>query len=248
VCLSLDPATPLVPGVVYTLGFNGIQDLCGHAGTGRSGSRVRRSRRPDHHRLDLALPGRRKRSGTAWSASGFNDSSWLSGVAKLGFGGDSETTVIGDGTNGYVTFYFRKTFNVSPASAFQSLIARMIVDDGVVVYLNGTEVLRYNVPAGSIDYLTEASAPVEGSAETSFVTNIFNASLLLNGINVLAAEVHQHDTNSTDLGWEFELAGSSTPLPPPVIACPIDVVVQSPAPMPGRSPGWRRRPTLAAPA
>src|SRR6266496_4393275 len=43
--------------------------------------------------------------GTAWRGPGFDDSSWASGAAQLGFGDGDEVTVI---RSGIVTAYFRK--------------------------------------------------------------------------------------------------------------------------------------------
>ena len=81
--------------------------------------------------------------GTAWRDLLFIDSAWPTGPGKLGFGGDGERTVVGDAANGFVTFYFRTTVNVPAASL---LVARFIRDDGLVLYINGQEAFRSNMP------------------------------------------------------------------------------------------------------
>ena len=151
--------------------------------------------------------------GTAWRMPAFNDSGWSVGVAKLGFGGDDEVTTIGNAANAYTTFYFRVGFTVADASAIQSLVARMIVDDGVVVYLNGVEAFRRNMPAGPVNFSTLASVTVGGADETNFVTNAISPSLLVNGANFLAAEVHQVATSSSDLGFDLGLTGATNAAP-----------------------------------
>ncbi|MCU0858945.1 MAG: lamin tail domain-containing protein, partial [Pontiellaceae bacterium] len=87
---------------------------------------------------------------TAWRNTGYNDSIWSNGPAKLGYG-DNAVTVVSygpDSSNRYITTYFRKNFTVTNASAVTSLTLNLLRDDGAVVYLNGTEVLRDNMPSG----------------------------------------------------------------------------------------------------
>jgi hypothetical protein len=90
-----------------------------------------------------------------------------------------------------------------------------------VVYLNGVEVWRDNMPAGSISYTTLAAATVGGSDENRWFTNALNPALLVEGMNVLAAEVHQATRDSSDLGFNFELVGIRFSRPvavPPVLS------------------------------
>src|SRR5688572_1601780 len=83
--------------------------------------------------------------GTAWRSLAFNDSTWAQGPAELGYGDGNEATVVGYGGNvsaRYITTYFRKSFTVAGAAAYTSANLRVRRDDGVVIYLNGTEVYR----------------------------------------------------------------------------------------------------------
>ena len=94
--------------------------------------------------------------GTAWTGVAFDDSSWASGPAELGYGdGDEDTTVdcsavANCNTNNYITTYFRKTFNVPDKSIYSGLNLSLLRDDGAVVYLNGTEIWRNNMPTGAV--------------------------------------------------------------------------------------------------
>jgi hypothetical protein len=154
--------------------------------------------------------------GTAWRTPSFNDSAWASGPAKLGFG-DTQATVINGGpsTNRFVTTYFRRAFPVTNVVPFTSLSLRVLRDDGVIVYLNGAEVFRNNMPGGNITYTTYASAPVNEPDETNFFAIALSPGALLNSTNVLAVEVHQANANSSDLGFDLELIGTGN-LPPVV--------------------------------
>lgn len=143
--------------------------------------------------------------GSAWRASAFNDSSWSNGNAELGYGdGDEATTVSfgSDAANKHITTYFRKSFNVTDPASVSQLTLRMRRDDGAVVYLNGTEVARSNMPDGEIAFGTLASS---GADESTFFELTLDRSLLVTGSNVLAVEVHQAAPDSSDISFDAEL-------------------------------------------
>lgn len=85
---------------------------------------------------------------------------------------------------------------------------RLLRDDGAVVYLNGVEVWRTNMPAGSVGHLTPASVAIGGADESIFVQTTISPSLLLNGTNVLAIELHQSGGTSSDISFDLQLIGS----------------------------------------
>ena len=147
--------------------------------------------------------------GTAWRNPAFDDSSWPSGAAEIGYGDGDETTIVGygsDGNNKYTTTYFRHSFNVADASTIAYLNLSVIRDDGVVVYLNGTELLRDNLPGGAITYLTTASSAIGGSSESTAVTStVATNGVLVNGNNVLAVEIHQANGTSSDISFNLQL-------------------------------------------
>ncbi|MBN1852381.1 MAG: lamin tail domain-containing protein, partial [Pirellulales bacterium] len=68
-------------------------------------------------------------------------------------------------------------------------------DDGAVFYLNGVEIYRHNMPAGPISFATMASTNVVSPVSTGRVT-VPGGSLIVNGANVLAVEVHQGGGNT----------------------------------------------------
>jgi hypothetical protein len=158
--------------------------------------------------------------GSAWTASGFNDAAWNQGPAELGYGdaeeGRPEATVVSygpDPANKFITTYFRQPFVVSNASLFPNLILRVLRDDGVVVYLNGTEIFRNLMPPGPIDYLMPASASVGLAEETNWVQTCLTPNLLVDGTNLLAAEIHQAFPESSDISFDLELV--TGPAAPP---------------------------------
>ncbi|MFP6873049.1 MAG: hypothetical protein VCA55_06005 [Verrucomicrobiales bacterium] len=160
--------------------------------------------------------------GTAWKEIGFNDSWWASGFAELGFGDNNETTVINKGPSGgqYRTYYFRRAFNVSAgqlntlqgSDPFYQLFMRLKRDDGAVVYLNGEEIHRDNMPLGSINYLTLATSAAGGATESTFFeTGIDGTGRLREGSNLLAVEVHQSSPSSSDISFDLNISAYNIP-------------------------------------
>jgi hypothetical protein len=163
--------------------------------------------------------------GTAWRQPGFNDAAWASGPAELGYGDGDEATVVSYGPNSskkYATTYFRRTFDVPSPSSFTSLILRLKRDDGGVVYINGTEVWRLGMTSsGTITYTTLAYDSVSTSTdERAFISKSVPASVLQAGTNTVAVEIHQNDVASSDISFDFELIGDSTPPAPTLLRGP----------------------------
>ena len=142
--------------------------------------------------------------GTAWREPAFDDAGWAAGRAPLGYG--SEATVVGfgpDAASKSVTTYFRKTFIVGEPAEYTSLRGVLTYDDGAVVYLNGTEVFRINMPAGATGF--DALAADAGDYEPEPL--VLNVNQLLPGDNVMAVEIHQGNVESSDLTFDLLLEG-----------------------------------------
>ena len=151
--------------------------------------------------------------GTAWRALAYVDSGWGSGNAQLGYGDGDESTVVSFGPNSsakYVTTYFRQTFTVSDPSIYQSVTLNLLRDDGAVVYLNGSEVFRSNMPTGSVAYNTLASVAIGGADESTYYSVSMSPAALVAGSNILAVEVHQANGTSSDVSFDAELTASTS--------------------------------------
>jgi beta-mannanase len=151
--------------------------------------------------------------GTAWRNTSFDDGIWQTGNAELGYGDGGEATVIGYGassTNKYITSYFRKTFNVSSITGLTKLELSVVRDDGIVVYLNGSEVHRNNMPSGSISYNTLALNAINGNAESNYNIYSISSSSLVAGNNVIAVEIHQQSSKSSDVSFNLRLKATYT--------------------------------------
>jgi regulation of enolase protein 1 (concanavalin A-like superfamily) len=175
--------------------------------------------------------------GTGWRASGFDDSSWKSGAAQLGYGDGDEATVVSFGPNSnakFITTYFRKSFTVADASAVKSLALRYLRDDGAVIYLNGTEITRDNMPSGTISFATTASDRVTSDDESAFHSATIDPALLRTGTNVIAVEIHQSEADSSDISFDLELkatVGQAQPPPPGPTLLPAPFVTNNIGPV-----------------
>lgn len=150
-------------------------------------------------------------SGAAdWRNIAFNDAAWSSGPAELGYGDGKQRTTVsygGNASNKYITTYFRSTVNIDP-SLYGGIRLNTYIDDGAVIYVNGTEVARSNMPGGTPTSATLASgnAAENGNAIISF--DISTAGFI-NGNNQIAVELHQYSASSSDITFDLELVAKA---------------------------------------
>ncbi len=146
--------------------------------------------------------------GTGWTATAYNDLSWASGDAFLGFGNCNEETTLTD--HGGETYYFRKVYNITDVSDVDYLMMDLVLDDGAVVYVNGNEINRYNMPSGAITYTTTASNSND-TLESELYSLQIPAAYLVTGTNVVAVEVHQFNGSDGDLTFHADFTEVTKP-------------------------------------
>lgn len=142
---------------------------------------------------------------TAWRKLGFEiDATWQIGHTPIGYGDGDDNTSLDDMRNGYSTVFLRHGFTLANPDIPDSLELRLYVDDGAIVWINGTEVARRHVSEGEKAYnaLTGASDH-EAAWEMLVITNA--ASFLVNGPNMLAIQAINQTLGSTDLSVDAEL-------------------------------------------
>lgn len=154
--------------------------------------------------------------GDTWIASAFDDSSWDVGTPLVGT--DTTTypwpfmTAIPAPNNattpGPVIVYLRTSFHWSGDTAGIVLTSTNFIDDGMVVYLNGTEILRYNMTNAAIAFDTFATAANPIAEPSILVTNLPSANLVA-GENVLAVSVHNNSATSSDTVFGMQIVAST---------------------------------------
>ncbi|QDT92681.1 EDR1-related protein [Gimesia algae] len=145
-----------------------------------------------------------------WIEPKFDDSKWKSGTAPLGYGESDISTTLNFGSDPQkktITACFRHSFDITDASQLKQLVFMIRSDDGCVVYLNGKEVIRHNLPQGQITADTRALKRSDGLEERLYQYFKIDAAHLVSGANVIAIEVHQVDSRSSDLFLDLALRG-----------------------------------------
>ncbi len=141
-----------------------------------------------------------------WASENFSDGIWKEGLAQLGYGDGDEKTIVGFGpevNNKFITTYFRHSFTVADTLGLQSLQGQALFDDGIVIYLNGQEVMRSNMPAGAI---TTNTLALQAAQEGVYVPFTIPKGLIKPGKNVIAVEIHQSSSSSSDISFDLELS------------------------------------------
>jgi hypothetical protein len=154
--------------------------------------------------------------GPAWFQFDADLSVWASGLPQFGFGDGDERTFVNwsnpaDGST-YPAYYFVHAFSVTSSASYSNLLVRLLRDDGAIVYLNGQELFRDNMPAGPVNNMTYAST---GAVDESvFNDHWISPASLVEGINHLAVEIHNQGAQSHDISFDLRLL-ANLPVPPP---------------------------------
>jgi hypothetical protein len=154
---------------------------------------------PRNEALEPETPGDAPRP---WTLEELDDSDWLSGTTGVGFGYPDLTGLdVSAMQNVNGTVYVRVPFFVEDPSVIRGLTLRLWVDDGMIAYLNGQEVARYNAPEPTAETWNSA-APVSWPT-SRFVTpmdfSIHRFDFLRVGMNLLAVQGLNYGPTSIDL-------------------------------------------------
>jgi len=145
---------------------------------------------------------------------------WLRGSTGIGYGDGDDMTVLTDmrrinddpetpeneGQPGYLSVFMRHKFQLSAETlaAIDELVLRVDYDDGFKAYINGTEVARANLPAGIVAYNQISTSGHEAGIPEDFDISNYK-SLLREGENILAIQVHNRNIGNDDLSMIPEL-------------------------------------------
>lgn len=118
---------------------------------------------------------------------------------------------VNTGGGGVVTYYFRTTFTLPAVMDINNVMLNFdpIIDDGAIFYLNGQEIRRVNMGAGTVIFSTFASSAV-GNATFNTAFSVPGGALLQPGVNHLAVEVHQQSGSSSDVVFGLRLSASES--------------------------------------
>lgn len=150
--------------------------------------------------------------GTDWYKRAYSDQSWSQGSAPLGYAnkdlGIQTTLSYGPSSSDkYPTCYLRTTV-VVPEGNVENIRLDYRCDDGFILYVDGREAARYNMPAGEVGFSTYTPTYSGDWFEGSLA---LDASLFTKGRHQLAVEVHNCSGTSSDLFWDAALTAVMAP-------------------------------------
>jgi hypothetical protein len=181
--------------------------------------------------------------GVGWTSPGYNDSAWSGpdrGVLWVNTSA-AGTTLDREILGGellpnfaaglpFVSYYLRTRFNVAAAPAGATFAVEAYIDDGAVFHLNGRELHRVRMPEAPAEILRATLAtgtPCSGNATCTDTFTVPVDGLLVPGENVLAVEVHNASSRSSDITF-----GARVVLETPVVAPPVlRIVHEGPVPV-----------------
>ncbi len=146
-----------------------------------------------------------------WHSQGFDDSAWLTGSGGFGYGDGDDATEVYPALSVYMRTVFTAT---NPANLIRAIL-HADYDDGFVAYLNGTEIGR-SINLGELGTFVafdgtpnidhEAQLYSGGNPEAHNLDFQQLDSILTSGENVLAVQVHNVSTTSSDMSGNFFLS------------------------------------------
>ena len=152
-----------------------------------------------------------------WRANGFNDSTWATGNAPFYYGEALVGTRLIDMEGSYSSVQLRKTFNIASPATITGMELRSLSDDGFIAWINGVEVARFNMPAGTIPNNGTASGPVESTVRIHALPN--PSTYLVAGQNTLAIQGFNASlTGSADFVIDAQLVSAVPDSTAPAIA------------------------------
>jgi len=156
---------------------------------------------------------------TAWRNANFDETSFTTAPAPFWYG-DVLTggTQLTDMNGSYTTIYLRRTFTLNSLADISGLHLGYRCDDGFILWVNGVEVKRYNVPAGNLANTAVASGAVAVDPAPFFEEDIANASMLLVGVNTVAVQAFNASSTSSDLIMDLSLSTIAPDLIVPTIS------------------------------
>jgi hypothetical protein len=148
-----------------------------------------------------------------WTTTAFDDRAWNTGRALFGFGAPGIVTNVDvpPPTSGRpLSAQFRHSFTVPDADALTGVTLTTRADDGVIVFVNGVEVARRNLPTGVIGAGSYATAAPRTTAAPQVVVTI-PASALRDGVNTVAASVHLNYRATADMTFDARIDAMAPP-------------------------------------
>jgi uncharacterized repeat protein (TIGR01451 family) len=142
-----------------------------------------------------------------WTQDAYNDASnWTNTASNSNAFGYNETGVNSPSQNNRSTYYLRRDINIANPSQYATITLTVKYDDGAIVYVNGNEVARMNMPAGIALYGT--SPTVSRNYDDGDYVIELPSSAFSNGNNQIAVALYNRSTGTNDFYYDMKLDGN----------------------------------------
>ncbi|MGK0186400.1 MAG: hypothetical protein ACI9R3_002183 [Verrucomicrobiales bacterium] len=156
----------------------------------------------------------------AWRMAEFvEDGSWFNGESPIGFGSVNDVefnTILSEMQNVHTGVFARTTFDVTNGEIPSRLLLRWQVDDGLLIWINGVEVVRFQVEGDPSFTSTATRSSSEGEWGGELLENI--GGYITEGANTIAVQAFNASLGGSDFGFDVEVirpAPESDPLAQP---------------------------------
>lgn len=143
-----------------------------------------------------------------WMVNNYPDHNWPESRAPFGYGDDGMATILYDGgglQTKRITEYFRKSFYVEKPGDYFVYLLKVLRDDGAVIYINGREVWRTNMPEDVVNDSTFALTTISVEQEDTFYDYVLSPDFFRDGMNTISVSIHQSRPTSSDCSFDLEL-------------------------------------------
>ncbi|QOD60761.1 hypothetical protein H9I45_15690 [Polaribacter haliotis] len=140
-------------------------------------------------------------------------SNWNSGPAPIGYGDTKLKTTISFGNSKEkkdIVKYFKKRIQINNEN-FVAYEFKILRDDGIVLYIDGKEILRNNMPDITISSNTLAKEIIDRDNEKKYLSFIFESNIFKKNEAILSVSIHQVRPKSSDCLFDLELIGHKNP-------------------------------------
>lgn len=171
------------------------------------------------------LPGKAEASPQdpmAWRLPPFDDSSWFTGKGPFYYEDQPTSanaytgnTLLSDMRSNYSSLFLRKSFTVTNPGDVRELQITALSDDGFIAWINGAEVVRFNMPPGEPSYRGLSLGALSEPVQVQNIVLDQSSAHLVTGSNVLAVQAFNSGLgNSSDFVISVALSSSVDDQPP----------------------------------
>ena len=151
---------------------------------------------------------------TKWFLNSTDYKNWKKGITPIGYGDKKVVTNISFGSDEnkkHIVKYFKKSVTLHDPNEYLAYGFQFKRDDGIIIYVNGKEVYRNNLPLGTLTDNTLAIHRIDSDKESEILFSILDVEKFKKGSNIISIAIHQASQSSSDCIFDFDMFGYKDP-------------------------------------